>query len=356
MPTDRPPRRRTAAFTLIELMVVIAVFALLIALSLPALKAARESSRHVQCINNLRQIGLVLHNYHQSIGSFPMMNGAAYSNVPPNNDNFTTWGVFGAHTFLLPYLEQSPIYNACNFDFGSYPRGAVNSDMTWTNLTVWNTKLAAFICPSDGMSGLDNICNYMGNAGTGTNLWSSTDSNGLFCQNRTYSISTVIDGASNTIAMTESLVGASGTEKYRWFKSAMNPELVRDKTVYLGDARQNLPAVMKVVQQCEASIASPSNFSNKGYRWQVGAPGFTMTNIILTPNPSCTFSTCRWDCNDSCGVDFGQIHTVNSNHPGGVNVGFVDGSVRFVRDGIHQAVWMAMGSRNGGEVISPPHD
>src|SRR5262249_25957247 len=153
-----------------------------------------------------------------------------------------------------------------------------------------------------------------------TNLWNSTDSNGLFCQNRTYSISSVQDGTSNTIAATEALVGATGIQKYRWYKAGMNSGLVGDATVYLRDARQNLPAVMKVVEQCQASITSPSSFSNKGYRWQVGAPGFTMVNIILTPNPAYTFSTCRWDCNDSCGVDFGQIQTITSAHPGGVNV------------------------------------
>src|SRR5262249_31957569 len=143
--TKMPRNRR--GFTLIELLVVIAIIAVLIALLLPAVQSAREAARRAQCVNNFKQYALALHNYHQAVGSFPMMNSAAYSNSPPNSANFTTWGVFGAHAFLLPYLEQGPVYNACNFDWGSYPRGAVNSDMTWTNISVWTTKISTFICP-----------------------------------------------------------------------------------------------------------------------------------------------------------------------------------------------------------------
>lgn len=345
--------RSRRGFTLIELLVVIAIIAVLIALLLPAVQSAREAARRAQCVNNLKQFGLALHNYHQAVGAFPMMNSAAYSNVPPNNDNFTTWGVFGAHAFLLPYLEQTPVYDACNFDFGSYPRGSVNSDMTWTNFTVWNTKVSSFLCPSDGLAGQDNICNYMGNCGTGTNAWVSQDSNGIFCQNRTYGLASVSDGSSNTIAATEALVGAEGIQRHRWYKAGFNSGLTGDPTVMVRDARQNLAAVMAIAADCQAAIKTPSLFSNKGYRWQVGAPGFTMTNIIITPNSSqYTFSTCRWDCNENCGVDFGQFQVPSSNHPGGVNLAFADGSVRFVKDSINPSTWMALGSRDGGEVVS----
>jgi prepilin-type N-terminal cleavage/methylation domain-containing protein/prepilin-type processing-associated H-X9-DG protein len=347
------PRNRRG-FTLIELLVVIAIIAVLIALLLPAVQSAREAARRAQCVNNLKQYALALHNYHQAVGSFPMMNSAAYSDFPPNSANFTTWGVFGAHAILLPYLEQTPLYNACNFDWGSYPRGAVNSDMTWTNITVWTTKISTFICPSDGLSGNDNFCNYMGNCGTGTNAWVADDSNGLFCQNRTYTIASLSDGTSNTIAVTEALVGATGTQNYRWYKAGLNSSYAsRSNPLMVRDARSNLAAIMAVVQECQAAIVNPSRFSNKGYRWQVGAPGFTMINIVLTPNPpNVTFATCRWDCNDGCGVDFGQLQSPSSNHPGGVNVGFADGSVKFVKSTINQATWMALGSRDGGEVVS----
>src|SRR3981081_2610771 len=102
------PRR---GFTLIELLVVISIIAVLIALLLPAVQAAREAARRIQCVNNMKQMGLALHNYHQAVGSFPLGAAIAYDNFP----NTTTWGTFSAHAFLLPYIEQTPLYNACNF-------------------------------------------------------------------------------------------------------------------------------------------------------------------------------------------------------------------------------------------------
>ena len=125
---------------------MIAIIAVLIALLLPAVQAAREAARRAQCVNNLKQIGLALHNYHQAVGAFPMMNGP--TRTPRRTTRISRPGASsGAHAFLLPYLEQSPIYNACNFDFGSYPRGDVNSDMTWTNITVWNYQDLVFHLP-----------------------------------------------------------------------------------------------------------------------------------------------------------------------------------------------------------------
>ena len=177
---------------------------------------------------------------------------------PPEPKQFHNLrGVFGSCLFLLPYMEQTPIYNACNFDFGSYPRNAVNSDLTWTNLTVWNTKIASFLCPSDAEAGGDNINSYQGNCGTGTDAWvASPQSDGIFCQNVTYGHASVTDGTSNTIAATESLVSDNTTARYRWYLAGFNPNLVNDPTLMIDDFRTNLAAIMNIATQCQAMITS----------------------------------------------------------------------------------------------------
>jgi len=348
--------RLRRGFTLIELLVVIAIIAVLIGLLLPAVQSAREAARRIQCVNNLKQFGLALHNYHQAVGSFPMMAAIAYSDVGVQ----TNWGTFGAHAYLLPYIEQGPLYNACNFSLACYPRTPQYSDLTWNNLTVWETKVAGFMCPSDNYVGIENYNNYFGNFGTGTDP-SSSDTNGLFANQAAYSIANITDGTSNTIAATEMLVGAGGTwsetqdtssfsgpvQKYRWYKSGLsNPTLLRD-------ARTNMPAVIAMANQCQAAISSPSFRTNTGYRWAQGTCGFTFVNIIFPPNSTqYTYSACRFGCNDDCGVDTGSLFGISSNHPGGVNAVFADASVHFLKSTVAQNVWMSLGTKDSGEVLS----
>ena len=137
-------------FTLIELLVVIAIIAVLIALLLPAVQSAREAARRIQCTNNLKQLGLAMHNYHTSNNSFPQGCAASFNSINPG---CIAWSGWSAQALMLGYMEGSPIYNACNFmidPFSTSISPAVNG------CTGVYTKIAAFLCPSDGNAGTSN--------------------------------------------------------------------------------------------------------------------------------------------------------------------------------------------------------
>src|SRR6516164_5727222 len=135
-------------FSLVELLAVLAVIGTLVALLLPAVQSARDAARRMECANNLKQIGLALHSYHQSFGAFPM--GGSKNNRKLDGDNYDQWSVWSAHAAILPGLELSPMFNAINFDFAPEITDGVSHPMNATvNLAVIN----AFLCPSDARAG-----------------------------------------------------------------------------------------------------------------------------------------------------------------------------------------------------------
>ena len=138
-------------FTLIELLVVIAIIAVLIGLLLPAVQAAREAARRAQCVNNLKQIGLALHNYHSAIDTFPL-GGVAAALRPRRPATRTTWSSWSAHALLLPYMEQTAALQRDQLQLGALDGRECTARAT-INSTVYNTKIASFLCPSDGNAG-----------------------------------------------------------------------------------------------------------------------------------------------------------------------------------------------------------
>ena len=336
-------KRNRKGFTLIELLVVIAIIAVLISLLLPAVQSAREAARRSQCINNLKQIGLALHNYHSAIGSFPMGNARSYE-AP---GVVTDWGTFSAHAMMLPYMEQTQIFNAANFSWNIwYGWGAE------INKTVWNMKASVFLCPSDGNAGKDHLNSYHGSFGTTTDPWRDR-TNGIFAPRFTaYGVNDVTDGTSNTIAFVEALTGD--------FNRFDNPR--RNMASGVGiptnfmqfDVRTQATALRQGIQQCTTAIQrTPGTNSNRGYRWQTGSPGLSLTNLVLTPmSGNAPFGACRMDCSSGCGSDFGHLFGSSSNHPGGVNALMTDGSVKFMKASIAEQTWWALATRDSGEVIS----
>jgi prepilin-type N-terminal cleavage/methylation domain-containing protein/prepilin-type processing-associated H-X9-DG protein len=337
--------RRRAGFTLIELLVVIAIIAMLIALLLPAVQSAREAARRAQCTNNMKQLGLAIHNYESIHGMLPIgrvwtpMFGVAFPGffMGPQNTNWFTQ--------MLPQFEQQALYDAFNFAVGleGIPDATGMPLGFSVNSTVFGSKIASFQCPSDSATLFQAtwptngrlIVSPRGNyvASWGNTVWSQQNSAG-FAANRNLPVvfrpsafghqavrlAGVTDGTSGTIFTGEVMQGSLNDARGAvWslagvFMSRFTPNGLRD---YYG-------------------VADPSggNGDRLGDGFCVSEPGRELP-CLTVPFPYYDFYAGS-----------------RSRHLGGVNVGFGDGSIRFIKDTIDERVWVSLGSISGGEVIS----
>ena len=360
--------RSHRGFTLIELLVVIAIIAVLIALLLPAVQAAREAARRAQCVNNLKQLGLAAHNYHSSNNVFALGSSAGPFTVPYQATTGATspgaiqagtlWDGWSPQAMMLPYLEQAPMYSAMNLSFDP---GVTGNYGQIANLTVWNSKVATFLCPSDGSAGQVNLNNYFASYGTTTvNCCSTLGANptGIYGYQYSATIANILDGTSNTIAFAESLTGESGPS----FRGGFRGDSTGNTGVGNASNQPDVttlginawPALQKDFQACTAKWAvQGTGTSNQnggaGFRWGTGALGYTLFNTVAPPNLN-GWSACRTDC---C-VQAEHAHYVNamSNHSGGVNVAMADGSVRFIKSTVNFQTWWALGTKDRSEVLS----
>ena len=354
MTAHEPVRRPRRGFTLIELLVVIAIIGVLIALLLPAVQSAREAARRSQCVNNLKQVGLAIHNYESSNGSLP----PATILVPPfDGKNWLFESSWSIPARVAPYMELGPMYNSINFSF------TYSAPM---NTTVANLPVKTLLCPSDPGPSIDTA--QFGNTGYATSsygyltgdwyVWSINGA-GIGLQNRSAFGPTMVrrwaeftDGLSNTLMASEGYIGhiqARDCYKYPNYPATMSGPYA------IPAPEASVAALQTEIQNCSGSKKFGKPFGHT--RWCNGGVYYSGITTAVPPNTkvsvagsSLSFDWVSADENNG-GPTFASL-SASSYHPGGVNALFADGSVKFIKDSISPATWRGLGTVGTGEVIS----
>jgi prepilin-type N-terminal cleavage/methylation domain-containing protein/prepilin-type processing-associated H-X9-DG protein len=351
--------RRLAGFTLVELLVVIAIIGVLVALLLPAVQSARESSRRTQCSNNLKQLGIGMHNFHDGISTFPFN----YQLIGVN-----AWEAASANYFILPYIEQTNVQEQIRIPTSARP-GQQISEGAAGDASMWSfdwpgpmsTRLKTFICPSAMKAPTRGFstwggpgCNYGWSTGSRTvSIWVSNDAqNGIIAQlgPNQRRMKDVTDGLSNTLLASELLNGrgnnAVATYPFDIFYAGTGPySAVKNKDFAT-------VAELTAIGTAARSLAGGGFLSNNGGNWSWYAS--TQSSLTTSAPPNWQFPTAGANCCPGGAHDWGDggIVPARSLHPGGVNAVYGDGSIRFVANNIDILAWQQTGARNDGSSVN----
>jgi prepilin-type N-terminal cleavage/methylation domain-containing protein/prepilin-type processing-associated H-X9-DG protein len=341
--------RLNPGFTLIELLVVIAIIAVLIALLLPAVQSAREAARRIHCTNNLKQLGLAVANYESGNSALPpQQTMKQVGTAQPTS--YTSWGVSAR---LAPFMEAGPLYNSMNFSL-KY------SDPT--NTTVSYTTIGFLLCPSEPNQQPNanpakgesfGVSNYGWNVGD----WyvyggaAAPTNRNAFAVNVSRTYAAFTDGLSNT------LLGAEVITYQPLLKSCFKDGSGGTFPMLSDPTNVPSPAESFAVIKAAASAGSCKTDSGGHAKWSIGSACYDGFTTAFPPNAKVivdatqkSYDLATLDENNG-GPTYAAI-TSRSHHPGGVNVLFADGSVRFVKDSIDGMNWRALGSIRGGEIVS----
>ena len=365
------------AFTLVELLVVIAIIGMLIALLIPAVQAAREAARRMQCTNHLKQLGLAVHNHESAQGVIPAAM-TAKAVLPNFRTAFPQWASASVFPYywswsalaeLSPFLEQTSIYNTMDLDYPTF-EPVDPYDITEPNRFAFSITVGLFLCPSDmrqpvidRVYGVDRpgATNYAFCVGTGTtrrstpfggSLW-HTD--GAFMARERLEFGAISDGLSNTVFASESVLGIGATN------TTVRPTDSHAYRLHYAwvDARGGTPLPSGLT---DAACNAATNWNRdypRGFTWTTGEFRTGSYNHYMTPNS--TTMDCVANEFDMAALMAGDMTTMNTSmgfraarswHTGGVNVLFGDGSVHFRSDTIALDVWRAAATREGGESTS----
>ena len=365
MHLSRLSRGSRGGFTLVELLVVIAIIGVLVALLLPAVQSAREASRRIKCTNQLKQLGLALHNYADTYGTLPCRRYGTTGTVGTagttnTNNRIHNSGRITAFVAMLPYIEQKSMFDAIQMGDSANAPGGPRGDQSWA---VWNTPPPILKCPSDiNAPRSARGHSYVFSGGDLVqNINTRFQTRGPFGRFHWRRLAEISDGTSNTIAMSEIQTSLPVAHGGQFGTSSGGSERFVHMVVNNIPGAVNSPSVCRTVANGQFVRPGMTIHGRRGINWTDGPADLQMFSTVLPPNaPACAES-------GEYGDHDNVVLPPNSAHPGGVNGVLCDGSVRFFTDNINTGnlgvpqgfdapsqygVWGAIGSIAGGEGTS----